>query len=255
MSDNRQQGQQGRTPRQRPAVARLREEREREQATEKRKRGVKAAVLVAAVLAAVGVAGYAATGGSPEKGDGQAAAPITEGKGAAPVTLTVYEDFRCPGCAQFEQAFKDTVHELTEEGRIQVEYHLVTIIDGNMGGTGSTKAANAAHCAADAGRFTPYHDLLYTEQPPEQKDAFGDEGHLIELAGKVEGLDTPAFRSCVREGTHEARVRRTNDAFLGSEYNATPTVLLDGENVYGDPSAPLTPQSLRAKVAAAAEGA
>ncbi|MGD9481847.1 thioredoxin domain-containing protein [Streptomyces sp. TRM70308] len=238
----------------RPAVERLREQREREQAAEKRRRGVKASLVVVAVLAVVGVVGYAAAGGS-SSGGGQAAAPISEGKGQAPVTLTIYEDFRCPGCAAFETQFKDTVHELVDDGRVRTEYHLVSIIDGNMGGNGSKFAANAAHCAKDAGLFTPYHDLLYAQQPPEQEDTFADKDHLIELAGQVPGLDSPEFRSCVQNGTHDEKVAATNDAFTSSEYNATPTVLLDGENIYADPNNPLTPQSLRAKVAEAAAAA
>ncbi|WP_340562291.1 DsbA family protein [Streptomyces sp. GSL17-111] len=239
----------------RPAVARLREQREREQASQKRRRGLKAGLVAVGVLAVVGVVGYAAAGGSQEKGDGKAAPPVTEGKGKAPVTLTIYEDFRCPGCAQFELAFKDTVHELTDEGKVRVEYHLVSIIDGNMGGNGSKYAANAAHCAKDAELFTPYHDLLYAEQPPEQEDTFADKDHLIELAGEIPGLDSPEFRSCVQNGTHDTRVTRTNDAFTASEYNATPTVLLNGESLYGDPNDPLTPESLRAKVEKAAADA
>ncbi|MEE1930486.1 thioredoxin domain-containing protein [Streptomyces sp. TRM 70351] len=245
MSDNTSDGK-------RSAVERLHEQRAKEQAAGRRKRNVKAGAVVVAVLAAVGVVGYAAAGGAREEGDGKVAEPIVVGRGDAPVTLTVYEDFRCPGCAQFEQAFKDTIHELTEDGKIRTEYHLVSIIDGNMGGDGSRRAANAAACARDAGEFTPYHDLLYAHQPPEQEDAFADTGHLISLAGRVDGLDTPAFRSCVEDGTHDAWVKRSNDAFTASEYNATPTVLLDGESVYGDPAHPLTPESLRAKVAEAA---
>ncbi|MBW1604056.1 thioredoxin domain-containing protein [Streptomyces sp. JJ66] len=248
MSEN---GNEGR----RPAVERLREQREREQAAEKRKRGIKVGLVAVAVLAVVGVIGYAAAGGSLGDGDGEAAAPISEGKGQAPVTLTVYEDFRCPGCASFETRFKDTLHELVEDGQLRTEYHLVTIIDGNMGGNGSRAAANAAHCAKDAGKFTPYHDLLFASQPPEQEDTFADQGYLIELAGQIPGLDSPEFRSCVRNGTYAEKVRATNAAFTASEHNATPTVLLGGENVYGDPADPLTPESLREKVAGLAKAA
>lgn len=164
------------------------------------------------------------------QGEEQVAIPV--GATDAPSTLTVWEDFRCPACAQFENALRDTIHELEQAGQIKIEYHLATIIDGNMGGSGSLRAANAAACAQDAGKFAPYHDVLYMNQPPEPDDAFADNGRLIELAGKVEGLDTPAFRSCVDEGKHDVWVKKSNDAFQAGGFRGTPTVLLNGESIF-----------------------
>ncbi len=114
------------------------------------------------------------------------------GKEGAKATLTVWEDFRCPACKSFEQTYRTTLNELTEAGQLKVEYHLVTLIDGGLGGSGSLRAANAAACAQDAGKFTPYHDMLFENQPMESDDAFSDDARLIDLAGKVDGLDTPS---------------------------------------------------------------
>lgn len=164
------------------------------------------------------------------QGEEQLAIPV--GAADAPSTLTVWEDFRCPACAQFENALRETIHELEEAGQIKTEYHLATIIDGNMGGSGSLRAANAAACAQDAGKFAPYHDVLYMNQPPEPDDAFADNGRLIELAGKVEGLDTPAFRGCVKEGKHDGWVKKSNDAFRAGGFSGTPTVQLNGESIF-----------------------
>lgn len=166
------------------------------------------------------------------QGKDQLAIPV--GASDAPSTLTVWEDFRCPVCAQFENLFRDTITELEAAGKIKVEYHLATIIDGNMGGSGSLRAANAAACAQDAGKFVPYHNVLYQNQPPEPDDAFGKNSRLIELAGKVEGLDTPAFRSCVEEGKHDSWVVKSNDAFQTGGFRGTPTVLLNGESIFPD---------------------
>ena len=127
---------------------------------------------------------------------------IPAGKRGAPSTLTVWEDFRCPACKQFENVFRKTIHELADRGRIRVEYHLVTIIDGNMGGTGSVRAANAAACAQDAGKFRRVPRRALPEPAAgDPDDAFAKNARLIELAGKVQGLDTPAFRNCVEDGT------------------------------------------------------
>jgi protein-disulfide isomerase len=235
------------------ARERVRQEREQQRAAERRLRLVRVvgtAVLALGIATVVGI--VAASGNGDDGGEGDAK-PITVGEASAP-TLTVYEDFRCPACAQFEAGFRDTIHELTDEGKLQVEYHLVTIIDGNMGGSGSLNAANAAACARDQGEFTAYHDVLYENQPAETDDAFADKDHLIELAGEVKGLDDQTFRDCVRNGTHDGWVHRSNGDFLDSGYNATPTVLLNGEDVYADAAEPLTPERLKQQVEDLATG-
>ncbi|HEX5565336.1 MAG TPA: thioredoxin domain-containing protein [Streptomyces sp.] len=249
----------GETP---SARERLRRQRAREKAAEKYTRALKAGAAVAAVLGVavlVGVVAAHRTGdgaaGGGGDGKGAGAEPIVDGEPRAPVTLTVYEDFRCPGCGHFENGFRDTIHRLQNAGKLKVEYHLVTIIDGNVGGRGSTYSANAAACAHDQGRFREYHDVLFRNQPDEREDAFGDKDRLIELAGKVSGLSGPEFTRCVRKGTHEGWVKRSNEAFLGSGFNSTPTVLLEGRNLYGDPDDPLTPEKLAEKVDEAAREA
>jgi protein-disulfide isomerase len=205
-------------------------------------------IVSAAVVAVIGLAAVVGViaanagkdGGDSESGpllaptgvQGKDQLAIPVGASDAPSTLTVWEDFRCPACAQFENGLRETIHEQEQAGQIKIEYHLATIIDGNMGGSGSLRAANAAACAQDAGKFVPYHDVLYQNQPPETQDAFAENSTLIELAGKVSGLDTPAFRSCVEEGKHDGWVKKSNTAFQDGGFSGTPTVLLNGESVF-----------------------
>lgn len=224
----------------------MRQERERDRAVRKRGRNLKAGGIVVAVLAVAGgvgalVAQQTGGGGSTD------AKPITVGKKDAPVKLTVYEDFRCPACGQFEKEFRGTIRALEKQGKLRAEYHLVTIIDDNMGGTGSHKAANAAACAKDEGKFRQYHDVLFRNQPGEQDDAFASAKTLLRLAGKVDGLDGPRFRECVTEGTHKGWVKKAAADFQKSGHQSTPTVLLDGESIYGR-SEPLTTRALKQKV-------
>ncbi|MGH3309704.1 MAG: DsbA family protein [Streptomyces sp.] len=231
----------------RAARERLREQRVQDRAARKRGRSLRMAGVVVALLAiAGGVAALAARqGGGDDTAD---AKPIAVGKRGAPAKLTVYEDFRCPACGQFEQEFRSTIRDLEKRGKLKAEYHLVTIIDDNVGGNGSRKAANAAACARDAGKFREYHDVLYWNQPEEQTDEFASTKTLLKLAGKVDGLDSARFRKCVTDGKHNAWVTKTAEAFEKSGHHATPTVLLDGKSVYGSQTRPLTPQKLRQKV-------
>ncbi|MEU1039527.1 DsbA family protein [Streptomyces sp. NPDC005551] len=258
MSEKNRDGK--RTARERLAV-----EREKQKAGEKRRRALIVGASVVCVLGLAAVVGVvAANAGKDDKSD--AAGPVVSpsgargkdglaipvGKEAAGSTLTVYEDFRCPACKSFETAYRPTIHELVEAGQLKVDYHLATLIDGNMGGSGSRRAANAAACAQDAGKFTAYHDVLYDNQPQETDDAFAKPDKLLELAGKVEGLDTPAFRKCVDDGTHDTWVLKSNQAFQAGHFGGTPTVLFGGRNIYADRA--MTPAKLKQLVQAENRG-
>jgi len=246
----------------------LQEQREKEKAREKRKRTLIVAGGVVAVLVIAAVIGVVVADNNNSGGSSDSTGPVSPPKGAigtdslvipvgaadAPSTLAIYEDFRCPACDSFEKSFTSTIHSLEDSGQLRTEYHLVTLIDGNLGGSGSLDAANAAACAQDQGKFRDYHDVLYSNQPDEQDDAFANKTTLLSLAGKVSGLTTPAFTSCVNNGTHNSWVKKSNDAFNSAGYSSTPTVLLNGKNIYGSQSAALTTDSLKQMVADANKG-
>jgi protein-disulfide isomerase len=248
----------------RTARQKLAAEREKQKSRDKRRRALIVGASTVCVLGLAAVIGVVAANAGKDDGSesaGPVVAPsgaqgkdglaIPVGKESAGSTLTVWEDFRCPACKSFELAYRDTIHELTAAGQLKVEYHLATIIDGNMGGSGSRKAANAAACAQDAGKFPAYHDVLFTDQPAEADDAYADEDRLIDLAGKVDGLDTPVFQECVRNGTHNGWVEKSDEAFRDGGFGGTPTVLLDGKNIYQDRS--MTPAKLKKMVQEANE--
>ncbi len=246
----------------RNARQRLVMEREKQKAADKRRRAMIVGAAVVCVLGLAAVVGVVAanSGGDTSDAEGPAVAPsgaggkeklaIPVGRPDAPSTMVVYEDFRCPACKAFETAYRSTVHELTEAGSLKAEYHLVTLIDGNLGGSGSLRAANAAACSQDAGKFAEYHDVLFDAQPEETDDALADNKKLIELADKVPDLDTAAFRSCVNEGTHDSWVRESDKAFREGGFSGTPTVLLNGKNIYEDRS--MTPAKFKQLVEAKA---
>ncbi|WP_137989971.1 DsbA family protein [Streptomyces vilmorinianum] len=253
----------------RSARERLQQQREREKAREKQRRVLIVSAAVVGVLGLAAVVGVIAANTGDKDGGSDKAGPVVTPSGAttddkpaiptgktdAPSTLAIWEDFRCPACASFENAFRDTIHELEAAGAIKAEYHLATLIDRNMGGSGSLRAANAAACAQDAGKFTAYHDVLYINQPQETDDAFGQNSKLIELAAKVPGLDTPAFRSCVEDGTHDSWVGKSNEAFVKGDFRGTPSVLLNGESIFPTKgNEQISPENLKKWVAEANKG-
>ncbi|MCW7943091.1 membrane protein [Streptomyces hygroscopicus] len=249
----------------RTARERLAAEREKQKAADKRRRALIVGASIVCVLALAAVGGVlAANAGksgksgaagpvvAPSGATGKDGLAIPVGKGSARSALTVWEDFRCPACGAYEAAYRPTIHQLVDAGKLKAEYHLVTLIDGNLGGSGSRHAANAAACAQDAGKFRDYHDVLYENQPKETQDSYSDDSKLIELAGKVGGLRTPAFEKCVRDGTHNSWVEKSNAAFQSASFTGTPTVFLDGKNISSDQT--MTPAKLKQMVEAANKG-
>ncbi|MFD5468557.1 thioredoxin domain-containing protein, partial [Kitasatospora sp. NPDC127059] len=162
------------------ARERIQEAQRREQQAAKRRQLIVVSVSAVVVLALAGGAALAINGG--KKNDDKAAAAasaaplvvpanatgpngtvITLGKADAPHTMEVYEDFRCPVCKHFEAANGQTVKQLTEDGRIKVEFHLAAFLDKNLGGKGSRTALAAAGAALNEGvdKFKAFHDVLY----------------------------------------------------------------------------------------------
>lgn len=161
---------------------------------------------------------------------------IRVGKQDAPVTLTVYEDFRCPACKQFEENYGKSIDKLVAEGKLKVDYHIATIIDANIPNThGSKVAGNAAVCANEVGKFKPYHDVLFDNQPPESYDGFTTD-QVLKLAGNVDGLaGNEQFESCVRADKYRNWLRKVQSAFDKKFQGrvATPSLLLDGKVMLG----------------------
>ncbi|HEX6447298.1 MAG TPA: thioredoxin domain-containing protein [Streptosporangiales bacterium] len=222
------------------ARERLRQEQERRRQKERRSRIIAVTAGVVALVVAIVVVGVVVqyqrgrTHGPTPPGTVANGLAIPVGQRTAPVTLTVYEDFRCPSCKQFEDTYGDTVRSLVDAGKLRVEYHIATVIDGNYPGTSGSKiAGNAGACAFVAGKFRPYHDVLFANQPPETEDGFTEQ-RVLELAKRVEGLDTPAFRSCVSKETYRPWLSRVQQNFDHSfKRVSTPTLLLNGKLVFG----------------------
>lgn len=161
------------------------------------------------------------------------ATAIEYGSSGAKVTVTVFEDVRCPFCDIFELGARSVYKQYVDAGQVKVLFHLVKLIDENdqaagEDASGSRAGGSALACAQNAGLFDQYHDVLYDNQPVETTDPWSDPSALIALAEKVPGLDTPAFESCVKNTTYGAFVDENWADFSTLHLNGTPTVEIDG---------------------------
>lgn len=181
----------------------------------------------------------------------------TLGPANAPVTLDLYSDFRCTGCAVFARSQEpQLVSNFVEAGKLKIVYHdFLTIdsIDASQGitTTASRDAANAGLCAADEGKFWTYHDWLFANQSPTEDPSAFTIDRLIGIA-KAAGIDNAGFEACVRQGTHDSEVAAEQTS-APSGISATPTVFVNGKMVTS--SAGPNYQPTYAEIAAAVNAA
>ncbi|MEZ0111121.1 protein-disulfide isomerase [Catenulispora sp. EB89] len=159
------------------------------------------------------------------------ATALSYGPASAPHTLTIFEDFRCPYCKALETGSASVYKAYVANGTLRVLFHPVTLIDTHDNGSGSLQSGNAAACAAAAGKFDEYHDVLFAHQPDETTDGYSSTATLISLAKQVPGLDTPAFETCVNAGTYKGLVQQNWSDFNTLQLQGTPTLMLDGKTL------------------------
>src|SRR5215217_8745305 len=159
--------------------------------------------------------------------------PIPLGSAEAPVTITLYEDFHCPHCADFEEEFGPTITQAQQSATARVELYPMAFID-----EGSITAANAMACAAEAGFGQAYYLGLFANDTLQWSDP-----QLIDLATKVGGSPSEAFKSCVTRKAHADWLSSINAAADKNGVVQTPTMLINGKPV---DAATLTPEALKA---------
>ncbi len=87
-------------------------------------------------------------------------------------------------------------------------------------------AHEAARCAGEAGKFWPYHDRLFAEQP-----AF-DREDLVRYATDL-GIDRTGFERCLNERRFAAAVDADVAQARALGINGTPTFLINGRALVG----------------------
>jgi protein-disulfide isomerase len=181
--------------------------------------------LPAAILVVSPVAGY------PVELDGTT---VVAGRPAAPVTIDVYEDYLCPGCAELADRYGERLVRAAASGRAVVRHHPVAMLDGESEPEGySSRAAVAALCAARTGIFPAVHASLLAT-PPVPASA-GWTGAQLAALGRALGAGD-GFARCLRDDGVEQRVaaatrqvRQRIAALRGDGLAGIPTVLVDGD--------------------------
>jgi protein-disulfide isomerase len=210
--------------------------------------GVVGAVLLGSrdKQAASTAGGSALPKGAPAMGAGIVVNP---GAPSTVPTLDLYEDFQCPVCGEFERIFGVQIADMVKSNQVKLVAHPLSFLDDNLRNDSSNRAANAAACAADAGKFLQYHAAVFQGQPAKEGEGYTD-AQLRGFATQagITGAALGTWQKCYDDRAHNQWVESVQTQSEKDGVNGTPTVKLDGQTL---DLAGLTQASLAAKVKAA----
>jgi len=192
-------------------------------------------VLVLALAAGVGVQYYrghskveVSSNGRPEPtvitGPGMSGKGITVGKAGAKVNIDLYLDFRCPHCAEFEEASGATVDKLVQDGTATLTYWPLQFVNPDA----SPRLANAFAAAAANGKALSFADEMYGDF---SKSWTTDQ--LIEL-GKQLDVGDEKFQQALQDNTYAGWLESVGKAADERGVTGTPTVYVNGKQLPAD---------------------
>ncbi len=143
----------------------------------------------------------------PGQGGVAASAPVRTsvsgapmlGRPDAPVTLIEFSDFQCPFCGRF---FATTLPALKKDyidtGKLLYVFRDYPLEELHPN---ARKAAEAAHCAGEQGKYWEMHDVLFQHQRALAPSQLAEHARTI-------GLDGAEFDRCLSSGKYAPQIER-----------------------------------------------
>jgi len=139
------------------------------------------------------------------------------GKRDAPLTLIEFADYQCPYCRQFFDTTMGTLkQEYVEAGKLRYVFRDFPMAQLHPQ---ARKAAEAARCAGEQGKYWEMHDVLLQNQQAlhsEQLQVYAERLHL----------DGMAFRACFAAGKYRTLIQQNYDEAQSAGVRGTPSFLL-----------------------------
>jgi len=134
----------------------------------------------------------------------------------APITVVEFTDFQCPYCKRFvETSFPSLKRDYIDTGKVRwVSRDLPLSFHPN-----ARKAAQAAHCAGEQGRYWEMRDTLFRNNrslAPEQ---------LAQYAAPA-GIDSGPFTECLASDRYLERIDRDAKLAASIRVTGTPTFVI-----------------------------
>jgi protein-disulfide isomerase len=139
------------------------------------------------------------------------------GHQAAPLTLIEFSDYQCPYCARFVQTTLPALKaEYIDTGKVRYIFRDFPI---DRIHPHARKAAEAAHCMGDQGKYWEMHDLLFQNQKTLQVEQ-------LKAYARHLSFDAAAFDTCLDQGKYADEVQKDVDDGGAAGVQGTPSFFL-----------------------------
>jgi len=164
-----------------------------------------------------------------------------KGDADAPVTIVEWSDYECPFCARFyDQTLSQIDEEYIKTGKVKLIYR-----DFPLGfHAQAQKAAEAAECAGEQGKYFDMHDALF------DNGVTGGVSSFKQFAADI-GLDTSEFNDCLDSGAMADEVAKDLKDGSAVGITGTPGFIINGKLVSGAQPFSVFKQVIDAELAAA----
>jgi protein-disulfide isomerase len=139
----------------------------------------------------------------------------------APITIVEFSDFQCSYCKRVLSVLNQVLERYPD--KVKLAFRDFPILNIHPY---AQKAAEAAHCAADQGKFWEYHDLLF-----ENQDAIPGANYAEHA--KALGLEMTTFQECVDSQKYRQTVERNYADGVKAGVSGTPAFFINGRLLSG----------------------
>jgi protein-disulfide isomerase len=154
---------------------------------------------------------------TPESIEMSVANAYAKGGAGARLVLVEFSDFQCPFCGRHaKQTMPQIEREYVSTGKL---LYVMRNLPLESIHPDAFRAASAAECAGDQGKYWQMHEKLFGNQ---QALSAGD---LTRYAQET-GLEPNAFKQCMERDSHAAKIRQDLTDAQAAGVNSTPTFFL-----------------------------
>lgn len=147
------------------------------------------------------------------------------GSDSANITIVEFGDYKCPYCARFHTETSGQIMDnYVRTGQVKFLFKDFVINDRPFD-KGSTLASRASYCAADQGKYWPFHDELYKNSQGEHTEWVTKES-LMAFAKNVQIPDVIKFSECLDSQKYNDVVTQNTQLAKSLGIDSTPTFLL-----------------------------
>lgn len=119
-----------------------------------------------------------------------------------PLDVTIYVDYMCPACGNFESQYGTMLENYVGAGDITLQVYPLNFLDGqSLGAKYSTRAANLMGCVVEQqpeAAFPLHNALLSAEVQPEEQTQGLTDDELLEQAEAAGATVDTSLRQCVK---------------------------------------------------------